>query len=126
MGVSSCMNRLDGFPEGCRWRGKEPGPEVITRQPAAPLWFGAALTSARGRGRTPASGNEVTSRMHTPRMQSARRLFAMIVVAAAVAAPTRLVAQQMLTDKIMRLDGRWVLEPEKGWGGICGVPVSDE
>jgi hypothetical protein len=56
------------------------------------------------------------------------RLFAMIVLLAAVVpASPRLAAQQIAwTDKISRLDGTWLLEPEKGWGGICGVPVSDE
>ena len=55
------------------------------------------------------------------------RLFAMAVVAAVLLTSSPLVAQQIaLTDKISRLDGTWVLEPEKGWGGICGVPVSDE
>lgn len=30
----------------------------------------------------------------------------------------------VLTDKITRLEGSWVRAPEKGWGGICGVPAS--
>jgi hypothetical protein len=38
----------------------------------------------------------------------------------------RLAAQQIpLTDKITRLDGTWARVPEKGWGGICGVPASN-
>jgi hypothetical protein len=55
------------------------------------------------------------------------RLFAMAVVTALLLASSRLPAQQIaLTDKITKLDGAWALEPERGWGGICGVPVSDE
>ena len=35
-------------------------------------------------------------------------------------------AQQIpLTDKITRLEGTWGRAPDKGWGGICGVPASD-
>jgi hypothetical protein len=35
-------------------------------------------------------------------------------------------AQQIpITDKITRLDGTWVRAPEKGWGGICGVPANN-
>lgn len=53
--------------------------------------------------------------------------FALAVVASLVVAVPQLAAQQIaLTDKVSRLDGIWVLEPEKGWGGICGVPVSSE
>jgi hypothetical protein len=60
-------------------------------------------------------------------MQTAKPLVAITVAAVLVAGGSRLAAQQIaLTDKITRLDGTWVLEPEKGWGGICGVPVSDE
>ena len=59
-------------------------------------------------------------------MRTARRIFAVAVAAAVVAASPRLAAQQIpLTDKITRLDGEWVRAPEKGWGGICGVPASN-
>ena len=55
------------------------------------------------------------------------RIFAVAVAAAVVAAVSpRLAAQQIpLTDKIARLDGTWGRVPEKGWGGICGVPASN-
>ena len=55
------------------------------------------------------------------------RIFAVAVAAAVVAAVSpRLAAQQIpLTDKITRLDGTWGRVPEKGWGGICGVPASN-
>ena len=59
-------------------------------------------------------------------MGTAMRFFAATAVAAVVAASPRLAAQQIpLTDKITRLDGTWVRAPEKGWGGICGVPASN-
>ena len=51
-------------------------------------------------------------------------LTAVTVILAVLSA--RLAAQQIpLTDKITRLDGTWVRAPEKGWGGICGVPASN-
>ena len=54
------------------------------------------------------------------------RIFAVAVAAAVVAASPRLAAQQIpLTDKLTRLDGTWERVPEKGWGGICGVPASN-
>ena len=54
------------------------------------------------------------------------RICAVAVAAAVVAAPPPLAAQQIpLTDKITRLDGTWVRVPDKGWGGICGVPASN-
>ena len=60
-------------------------------------------------------------------MRTAKPLLAITVVAVIVAASSRPAAQQIaLTDKITRLGGTWLLEPEKGWGGICGVPTSDE
>ena len=35
-------------------------------------------------------------------------------------------AQQIpMTEKITWLDGEWVRAPDKGWGGICGVPASN-
>ena len=60
-------------------------------------------------------------------MRTPMRIFAVAVAAAAVAAVSpRLSAQQIpLTDKITRLDGTWGRVPEKGWGGICGVPASN-
>ena len=60
-------------------------------------------------------------------MRIARSLFAVAVATAMVAAASlRLAAQQIpLTDKITRLAGTWVRVPEKGWGGICGVPASN-
>jgi hypothetical protein len=46
------------------------------------------------------------------------------LVALLLAAPVE--AQQIpLTDKITRLEGTWVRAPDKGWGGICGVPASN-
>jgi hypothetical protein len=46
------------------------------------------------------------------------------LVALLLAGPVR--AQQIpLTDKITRLEGAWVRAPDKGWGGICGVPASN-
>src|SRR5690349_2432938 len=60
-------------------------------------------------------------------MGTAQRLVASTLTAVAIAASPGLAAQQIaLTDKITRLDGTWVLEPAKGWGGICGVGTSDE
>ena len=60
-------------------------------------------------------------------MEAAKPFLAITIVAVLVAASSRPAAQQTaLTDKITRLDGTWVREPQKGWGGICGVPVSDE
>src|SRR5688572_17093223 len=69
----------------------------------------------------------VTSRMYSSPMRTAMRIFAVAVAAAVVAAASpRLAAQQIpLTDKITRLDGTWARVPEKGWGGICGVPASN-
>lgn len=59
-------------------------------------------------------------------MRTARRIAAVAVAAMVMAASPRLAAQQIpLTDKITRLDGEWVRAPEKGWGGICGVPASN-
>src|SRR5688572_28043263 len=60
-------------------------------------------------------------------MRTPMRIFAVAVAAAVVAALSpRLAAQQIpLTDKITRLDGTWGRVPEKGWGGICGVPASN-
>src|SRR5687768_13964734 len=69
----------------------------------------------------------VTRRMYSSPMRTAMRIFAVAVAAAAVAAVSpRLSAQQIpLTDKITRLDGTWGRVPEKGRGGICGVPASN-
>jgi len=54
------------------------------------------------------------------------RIVAVAVATAMVAPSPRLAAQQIpLTDKITRLDGTWERVPEKGWGGICGVPASN-
>ena len=55
------------------------------------------------------------------------RIFEVAVAAAVVTAVSpRLAAQQIpLTDKITRLEGTWGRVPEKGWGGICGVPASN-
>jgi hypothetical protein len=48
------------------------------------------------------------------------------VVAAVLAGSSPLIAQQIpMTDKLTALDGQWVRAPEKGWGGICGVPASN-
>jgi len=59
-------------------------------------------------------------------MRTARRLVVLTTVAVIVAVSTRLAAQQIpLTDKITRLEGTWVRAPERGWGGICGVPASN-
>jgi len=59
-------------------------------------------------------------------MRTVRPIFAVAVAAAVVAASPRVTAQQIpLTDKITRLDGTWIRVPEKGWGGICGVPASN-
>ena len=59
-------------------------------------------------------------------MRTVKPILAITLVAVMVAS-SRLAAQQIVpTDKITRLDGTWLLEPAKGWGGICGVPVSDE
>jgi hypothetical protein len=65
--------------------------------------------------------------MYSSPMRTAMRIFAVAVAAAAVAVVSpRLSAQQIpLTDKITRLDGTWARVPEKGWGGICGVPASN-
>jgi hypothetical protein len=75
----------------------------------------------------PRTGNEgVIHRVYIRRMRTDRRLFAIACLAAVVAASPRLAAQQIaLTDKITRLDGTWTRAPEKGWGGICGVPASN-
>jgi hypothetical protein len=57
-------------------------------------------------------------------MRTVKRFLAITIVPVMVAASARLHGQQIVvTDKITRLDGTWMLEPEKGWGGICGVPV---
>jgi hypothetical protein len=57
-------------------------------------------------------------------MRTSRR--ALALATAILAASAGLAAQQIsLTDKITRLDGTWVRAPEKGWGGICGVPASN-
>jgi hypothetical protein len=59
-------------------------------------------------------------------MRTAMRICAVAVAAAVMAASPRLAAQHIpLTDKITRLDGTWERVPEKGWGGICGVPASN-
>jgi hypothetical protein len=60
-------------------------------------------------------------------MHIAGRMFAVAIAAAAVAAVSPpLAAQQIaLTDKITRLEGTSGRVPEKGWGEICGVPVSN-
>ena len=58
-------------------------------------------------------------------MRTAKRIVLLTATALLVALP-RLAAQQIpLTDKISGLDGMWVRVPEKGWGGICGVPASN-
>src|SRR4051794_7526691 len=60
-------------------------------------------------------------------MRTLNPILAITLVAVMVASSSGLAAQQIVpTDKITRLDGTWLLEPDKGWGGICGVPVSDE
>jgi hypothetical protein len=59
-------------------------------------------------------------------MRIAQRRFAVTIVAAIVAWSPWLEAQHIeWTDKISRLDGTWARAPEKGWGGICGVPASN-
>jgi hypothetical protein len=57
------------------------------------------------------------TRRHTP--------IAVALLALLLASPA--VAQQQIpiSDKITGLDGTWVRAPEKGWGGICGVPASN-
>jgi hypothetical protein len=60
-------------------------------------------------------------------MRTVKSILAITIVAMMIASSSGLEAQQIApTDKITRLDGTWLLEREKGWGGICGVPVSDE
>lgn len=62
-------------------------------------------------------------------MRTAGRVLLMTILStvAALAASVGLSAQQIvLSDKVTRLDGTWQRVPEKGWGGICGVPVSDQ
>ena len=75
-----------------------------------------------------ALGNEVvTDQVYTAQMRTLQDLSAIVIVAVVLAASPRIAAQQIaLTDKITRLDGNWERVPEKGWGGICGVPASDE
>lgn len=59
-------------------------------------------------------------------MRTVRRTFAVMAVAVVIAVSPGLAAQQIpLTDKMTLLDGNWVRAPEKGWGGICGVPASN-
>lgn len=59
-------------------------------------------------------------------MAATRRYTALTVPLLALLLAAPAVAQQIpITDKITRLDGTWVRAPEKGWGGICGVPASN-
>ena len=59
-------------------------------------------------------------------MTATRRHPALTVPLLALLLAAPAAAQQIpITDKITRLDGTWVRAPEKGWGGICGVPASN-